>query len=305
MSRYNYIFVPLILLTLCCSINSENSNSPSPIEWYISGTPDSSKVDIFYIVSTNVATPNAPSYRATLSRKDLAAYNKEMQFINTHFGDSFNIISPFYHQFTLPFISLDEQQQKPVITSVSNEIIEAFDYYIKHINNGRRFIIMGFSQGAMMTLEVVKHLTPAQLNHFVCAYMMGYRLSESDLHHPNIKAAASSDDIHTVISFNSVASTNGIWSYVTKDAATCINPVNWTISSTPAQLNDSISVTIDTTENVLIVSGYPTNPFYAPILRAYVNQDNMHIADLILYIKHIKKNALVRKRVKTNKTYQK
>ena len=61
---------------------------------------------------------------------------------------------------------------------------------MKNQNNGHRFILAGFSQGAMLTIDLLKHMTDEQFSRMVANYMLGYRLSEKDLQHSCLKDSA-------------------------------------------------------------------------------------------------------------------
>ncbi len=71
----------------------------------------------------------------------------------------FNYIAPYYHQFTFDALSLSIEQSAQEYRKVAAEVCEAFDYYMKHKNQGRRFVLVGFSQGGMLVLDQLKHMS--------------------------------------------------------------------------------------------------------------------------------------------------
>ena len=299
----------LVFLAVSCSTGTKSAPYwGEESSWYMNEGSDT--VDVFYLVSTNVLSAQDDSgkevYRALLTDEDRAVMGQEMEFVHSHiFGDGFNFFSPIYHQFTMRAIRLPEQEFKAEFSEVSKEVCDAFDWYMEHWNNGRRFILAGFSQGAMLTLELLRHMSDEQYGRMVAAYALGYRLSEEDLECPHIKAAQGESDTQVVVSFNTVLSEDGIWPLVSGNAATCINPVSWSTDTTKvdflyteADTTMSLSVSINEQDNVLYVSGgeeffrnWMDRSFFST---ASVSHDCLHHWDILLYDAAIHDNALTR-----------
>ncbi len=277
--------------------------------WYNDGDSLSAqKVDVFYVFSTEVAKARDAQgnilMQATLNAEDRKFITQELSFVKRHiFHDDFNFIAPFYHQLTFEALCGYSSEVTVAYPNVSAEICEAFDYYMQHINNGRPFILAGFSQGAMLMIDLLKHLTDEQYSQMVATYMIGYRLSADDLLHPHIHAAQSDNDRQVVVSFNSVASLEGIWNLVSSGAATCMNPVNWHTDNASAQFiyeGDTCVAHVDTLNQVLIVTSrhkeryekwMKSNPLYSV---ANISPDNLHHWDLLFYTDQLHQNAVKR-----------
>lgn len=279
--------------------------------WFQSGDRyDTSKVDVIYFVSTDVLSAKDSkgrvAWQSQLIPSDVEAMSGEIAWVNKNmFYDDFNFSSPLYHQFTFDAIwQLDRKTfDKTVYNKVSREACEAFDYYMAKKNNGRPFILAGFSQGAMLTVEILKHMTDKQLSRMIACYTIGYRLSAEDLQHPNIKAATGETDKGVVISFNSTQTREAIWPFLCEGAATCINPVNWRTDSTPATFTfdgTTNEVHVDKQTNVLLVKTDSTEYFHCYFDKATffkdagVSIDNLHHWDLLFYSRMIHDNALKR-----------
>ena len=273
----------------------------SPDHWYQTGqTISEDQVDVFYILSTDVASAHDADgqeiYHATLSAGERVAMDKDYSYVYRKiFGDSFNFYAPYYHQFTINAIFLPEAEFQAQFKDVENEICEAFDYYMAHYNNGRRFILAGFSQGAMLSLTLLRHLTDEQYSRMVAAYVIGYRVSEEDLTHPHIRAAAGEDDLGVTISFNSVTDPDAIFPFVTDGAAVCINPLNWHTDSTPAELrfrDDTATVSVDPDHHVLVVKGLDADKYpVSPLIQDICKKGNLHSYDIQFYTGSIRENA--------------
>lgn len=278
--------------------------------WYQSETTSSSdKIDVIYFVSTEVLSAQdlrgSVSWQSQLIPSDLGAMREEMKYVEGNmFYEDFNFSAPYYHQFTFDAIwQLDRQDFQVVYDNVAREACEAFDYYMDNINNGRPFVLAGYSQGAMLTVDILKHMTDEQYSRMIACYTIGFRLSAEDLRHPHIKAATGETGRGVVISFNSVQTKDAIWPFLTEGAATCINPVNWKTDTTPATFTydgTSNEVHVDAQSNVLLVKTDNPQYFYDYYGKAKfygdagVSRDNLHHWDLLFYTRMIHDNALKR-----------
>ena len=296
------VILGLILIFSCSS--EQASPWASPDSWYQSDTEiNDGFVDVLYLVSTNIIKSFNPdsteSYIASLTDDERYPLNHEMEYMQTMvFKDSLNFFAPFYHQMTMNAIMLPEDQHSLYREQVEAEVCDAFDWYMEHQNGGRRFILSGFSQGAMLLIALLDHMTDEQYSRLVAAYMIGADLDAEDLRHPHVKAAQSAYDTGVTVSFNSVASVDGIWDYVCSDPAVCINPVNWCTDATPAAIYDSragveLSVAVDPEYNVLVVTGYGDDLPTAKVAGPWP-ENCLHSRELILYAEPLGRNALDR-----------
>lgn len=315
------VFAGIAAMTSC---NNKNVASASTSYWSDScswykpkAAYDSTKIDVIYFVSTAVLSAKDSagnvSWQSFLTDDDMPAINGEIAWVEANmFANDFNFSSPYYHQYTFDAITkLPADSFAVVYKKVVDDACEAFDYYFEHVNHGRPFVIAGFSQGAMITLDVVKHMNKEQLGKMIAAYSIGYRLSKEDLEHPNIVAANGETDTGVVVSFNSVQAKDATWAFVSEGAATAINPINWRTDATPASFtfewgDDKINnvAKVDTNLNVIMVE--TDNPSYyqkwmeaaTPFMEAGVSKNNLHHWDLLFYASRIHDNAL--KRAKQN-----
>ncbi len=312
----------LLVIVSACGFNNnaaQTSDNESYWEseeaWYQSDTAvNDDKIDLFYLVSTNVLSAKDSSgnvvYQSQLIEEDRKALGAEMGYAKKHFCQSdFNYFAPYYHQFTFEAIGLEPNIYKEVYASVTDEVCDAFDYYMEHKNNGRRFALVGFSQGGMLVLDLLKHMTDEQYERMVAAYAIGYRISAEDVKNKHIHPAYGETETGVTISFNSALSTNGVWPLVAEGAVTCINPVNWKTDSTPANFTyegEEHSVSIDKETNMLIVKTnrpeyyrkWTNNPAFQS---ANVHLDCLHHWDLLFYSDFIHGNIMKRAGVEGRK----
>lgn len=302
MKLHRLLFI-LLAAVSCCRTADEASQWDAPDSWYDNGeavNPDF--VDVFYLLSTDVVSSHDSlgnvSYTAVLTPEEREPMSYELNSTYTKiFPDSLNFFAPYYHQYTMDAISLEPEDFKPIYEKVTAEVLDAFDYYMEHLNGGRRFILAGFSQGADHVVDILKHLSEEQYSRMVAAYVIGFKLTPEDLESPNIVPADNADDTGVTVSFNSVASPDAVWDFVNGGAAVCTNPVNWTTDSTAAEFEyegDVYSVSVDPEINSLIVSGIDIDEFRFPMLDPFCKPGNLHHWDIKFYRPSIRENALHR-----------
>lgn len=289
----------LLLLSAFCLLCSCQSAWKSPDAWYVSDTIDGSYVDVFYLVSTNILESHDSRGRvsptAVLNQQEKDVLREEIAYMrNQVFSDSLNYFAPFYHQATLSaLLDSSPEEYAETMSVVEDEAWEAFRYYLDNYAGDRRFILAGFSQGAMLVKSILKRMDASELSRMVAAYVIGDELTEEDLLCPNIIPASGRTDTGVTVSFNSVCDVDAVWSAVCSAPVACINPVNWCTDATPAPLFDrgaSLSVALDTLRNVVVVTGYGDNPPKSAFDEPWP-KGNLHGQEIIIYASSIGQNA--------------
>ncbi|MDE7414120.1 MAG: DUF3089 domain-containing protein [Muribaculaceae bacterium] len=252
--------------------------------------------DIFYIPSTweydwypeegvvcHFADPSRADHRADMSI--------EIEGIADYMAEGNNFYSPFYRHISLnSWATLNEDTIKRRFDDVAFEDIKnAFDLYYKHHNEGRPFILAGFSQGGKAVVELLKTFDKSKREAMVAAYVMGYKVTPDDVVvSPWLIAAKDSLDTGVIICYNSVSDVRYVKPIVASPNVMAINPVNWKTDSTPAVLNDTIGVTLDAEFNVLVVNGYDGSSL--PNILDILNVGDYHGAEPWLYSECLKRN---------------
>lgn len=301
------VIIGLILVGGCNTTVSETTYPlPKPADWsraeywYQDSSPvDENKVDVFYVTSTDVvSSTNADGTKsplALLTAAECKAMKEEMRWFRQNiYTAEFNYFAPFYHQVTFEALGNPRGGRCALWDEAAQEVCEAFDYYITHKNRNRRFILVGFSQGASILRAILKHITDEQYARCVAAYAIGFQVTAEDLASPHIRAATNATDQGVIVSFNSVMYPAGEWKLLSGDAACSINPVNWRTDSTPAKFDydgQSLTATLNPTNHLLVVDGFtPKKTAFSD----YFPAGNLHVYDRTLYIKFLKENAILR-----------
>lgn len=173
-------------------IIAENTNARHP-------------ADVFYIYPTIFLGKEIRymDISASNERKDASDYS---MFNMSLFNGSANRFAPFYRQASLEAFMLGSYEASlPYLKLPCEDILDAFDYYIEHYNNGRPFIIAGFSQGAMMAECIIKNrLGNKKLRkNLIAAYLFGHSISPKTMRkYPQFRQSKTETDAGTFVSIN-------------------------------------------------------------------------------------------------------
>ena len=268
--------------------------------WYISEPATAQEADIFYILPTCVWDWTAEDGQlccySDYSRTDhIEAFMPSVELAENIFAQGqYGFYCPYYRQITLNVWMDGEAAVEELFPLSMEDVRESFDYYLEHYNNGRPFVLAGFSQGGKAVVELVKHLPAEAYGRMAAAYAIGYRISDEELaQYPQLLPATDSTGTGTIICYNSVACPEAACG-VLSPSDVCINPVNWTTDATPAILNDSVTVTVDTVNHLLIVDGLDPEHYYSPSLASTFPLGNYHLQELTLYQEHLRRNTALR-----------
>lgn len=272
MKRIVY-FIALITFwgVLSCS-SEENPAAYIPVApdyseeemWYNVMNDKGEGVDIFYVVSTWefdwLAKGGVISHYADVfNQHHRDNMDIEIKKIAAYMADGNNFYSPYYRHITLDtWATLDEDIIDKRFHDVAFvDIKNAFDHFRNNFNNGRPFILAGFSQGGKAVVELIKIMPEEMRERMVAAYVLGYKVTPDDVRQASwLVAAKDSTDTGVVICYNSVSDVKYIKPVISAPNAMCINPVNWRTDDTPAILHDTITVTLSPEHNVLVLDGY-------------------------------------------------
>lgn len=304
-----FLFVSLLvvlLLSIGFYLRSNNFTGYADNKmWCCKPLEASEATDVFYIVSTNIMQSYNPdgseTHIAVLDDKEKAVLAGEINYIQkSMFPEKVNFYAPYYHQVTMSAIAdttLTKQELDELTAKVANEVLDAFNYYMKHFNHGRPFILAGYSQGAIHVRNIVDQMSEEQLSHMVVAYMMGFGITKEQMANPNFKMAGGASDTGVTVSFTSLATPDAKYGPINKTDA-CINPVNWYTNSTPASFEfdgETLTSHVDEEHHVVIVDGFhydkhktqewSVNPW---------SKDNYHNFEIYFYAPSIRQNALDR-----------
>jgi hypothetical protein len=222
------------------------------------------EVDVFYLYPTvwkkvDAAEPNvcAIDNPEMLTRSKFAFAGQATAFENVG-----NVYAPYYRQVESSNLRLSIEEQLKVLGGIpKSDILAAFDYYIKHFNNGRPFILAGHSQGSNLLLFILEEYmkqNPDVYNRMIAAYVIGYSITDQFLaKNPHLKFAEGSDDTGVIISYNTESPDVAPGSSpVVLPGALAINPITWTRDETLATADKNLGSIIQKSDGS--IEGIPT-----------------------------------------------
>ncbi len=198
-------------------------------------SPDKA-VDVFYVYPTRyVAAPDGPVI-STINDPDMVAgAQNALGEQATAFAAIGNVYAPYYRQadagYALGLPTID------AVYDVSGGIPEAdvtgaFDYYVRHYNHGRPFILASHSQGsAVVALLLQDYMrdNPPVYAKMVAAYAMGWSFTQDYFsRNPHLRFALGPDDTGVIISYNTQGPLFVGKNPVVFPGAMAINPITWT-----------------------------------------------------------------------------
>lgn len=246
MSQKKILLLLIAILTSCiligCMDKNEATDYSKARHWLALPTSTDKEVDVFYLYptawhKTNKDEPNICAIdNPSMLRGAKGAYERQA----TAFETVGNIYAPYYRQVNAKYyLSLSMKEREKLISQGPKEdVFAAFDYYIKHYNKGRPFILASHSQGSILMLQLLsKYMkeNPDVYSRMIAAYVIGYSVTDDYLReNPHLKFAEGPDDIGVIISYNTEAPTIGGPNPVVLPGARVINPITWTTDETLA-----------------------------------------------------------------------
>lgn len=266
-----------------------------PAQWFIQDR--GGEADLFYIISTETGDHLMGSdtchYADTRDDYLRSRMRHEMHAVDSFYSGKLNYYSPYYRQVSMQSWATENMALVRLPLAIS-DVVRSWDYYLKHYNHGRPFILAGFSQGAHALMDIMKRMPDSVASRMVAAYVIGYKVTAEDTSAcRHLRPALGATDTGVTICFNSVKSVESEIPVVSGGNLFCINPVNWrtdTVSS-PFVLygrkkNDTLSARLDPESRLLLIEGYHIDKPMAVIGRS----GNYHHLELKFFYPYIRKN---------------
>ena len=299
----------IALASICCRESRVIPRKPDyrdSTQWYISDR--SAAADIFYIISTETGDWVLPDGKTICHFADTYSDSLrqpllgEMSGVDRLVAGNLNYYSPYYRQCSLQCF-MDESTLDERMAVSTADVRRAFRHYLREFNDGRPFILAGFSQGAMIMMDLLEEMDDDTYSRMIAAYAIGISIPQSEVDASSrIVPAGGPDDTGVTICYNSVESPeDAMW----ESSAVAINPVNWTTDATDAtliteptpnmpveeQAKDTLSVHLDTASGMLVVEGYTATDYVLPLIG---REGNYHSREIWLYRESLRENMALR-----------
>ena len=214
----------------------------NPAHWLSAPKDPRMKVDVFYLYPTAYAkaSPSAPIIGPIDDPGMIKGAHVAFQRQAWAFRTFANIYAPYYRQADAASrAALPQKEQVKIVAGApTQDGIAAFDYYIRHYNHGRPFILAGHSLGSNVTANLLAQYMrqrPDVYKRMIAAYVIGYSITPSYLsQHPFLKFAKGANDTGVIVSWNTEAPKVDGTNPVILPGGLVINPITWTRKQTGA-----------------------------------------------------------------------
>lgn len=238
MNKLIKIILLLVLAAFCSLASAQEPDYADTGSWAYWRVGENKPVDLF-IVCPTVDLGTGGNKNMSLADNEAkknfyGALNMERGIYEQHC----HMYAPYYRQAVLAAYDLPANEAEPYFNLAYKDVRAAFVYYMQHENNGRPFVLSGFSQGAEMCLRLLKEFgnTDFVKNNMVACYAIGWRFTPQEAaEYPYIQPAKCADDLGKVIIFNSEApEVTSSLMVPHGEKSFCINPLNWRTDGTMA-----------------------------------------------------------------------
>lgn len=238
MNKLMKIMLLLVLAAFCSLASAQEPDYADTGSWAYWRVGENKPSDLFIVCPTvdlGAGGNKNMSLADNEAKKNFyGALNMERGIYEQHC----RMYAPYYRQAVLADYDLPANEAEPYFNLAYKDVRAAFVYYMQHENNGRPFVLSGFSQGAEMCLRLLKEFgnTDFVKNNMVACYAIGWRFTPQEAkQYPYIRPAQSADDLGTVIMFNSEApEVTSSLMVPHGEKSFCINPLNWRTDGTMA-----------------------------------------------------------------------
>lgn len=239
-------FALLLVFSLAGCVNTEERASmyAQAENWAYLETDKTADADVFFICPT-VYGGEEDSFNMSMDDETtkadfLGATNMEKGI----YDQDARFFAPYYRQVGLNVYELPIEERETYLSIAYEDVKDAFTYYLEHYNEGRPIILAGFSQGADMSIRLLKDcFADEEVNDLLVAcYAIGWSITEEELEeYPHLRFASGEDDTGVIVSFNSEAETVTDSLMIPAGTRTlAINPLNWKTDGTPAGKEENL-----------------------------------------------------------------
>lgn len=252
-------------------------------------------VDVFYIYPTiymNGKTWNADANNKKLNKR-IDKY--PVKFQASIFNQVGRIYAPRYRQAHIKSFYDSTANGKAALDFAYEDVKKAFEYYMKHYNNGRPIIIVSHSQGTFHARQLLKDYfdTPEMKQKLVCAYVVGFGIYPEK--YEMLKPCQDATTTNCYVTWSSFKE-----GYKPKEVdmligKTCVNPISWKINNEKATGKGGILLNVNRKKLFTSEVQIKDNFLWVKTNMIIVRKINvMHLADFNLYWYDIRKNVAER-----------
>ena len=156
MNKLMKIILLLVLAAFCSLASAQEPDYADTGSWAYWRVGENKPADLFIVCPTvdlgTDGNKNMSLADNEAKKNFYGALNMERGIYEQHC----RMYAPYYRQAVLADYDLPANEAEPYFNLAYKDVRAAFVYYMQHENNGRPFVLAGFSQGAEMCLRLLK-----------------------------------------------------------------------------------------------------------------------------------------------------
>lgn len=238
MKKLCNLVLVLVLLTVCSLAAAQTPDYNDGGSWAYWRVGEGKAADLFIICPTVDLGTDGHTNMSLADEQTKANFVGALNMERGIYEQHCRMYAPYYRQAVLADYDLPIKEAEPYFNLAYKDVRAAFVYYMQHENNGRPFVLAGFSQGAEICLRLLKEFGNEDFvkNNMVACYAIGWRFTPQEAaEYPYIQPAKYADDLGKVIIFNSEAPEVTSSAIVPEGVKTfAINPLTWSCGSQKA-----------------------------------------------------------------------
>lgn len=315
MNKLIKIMLLLVLAAFCSLASAQEPDYADTGSWAYWRVGENKPADLFIVCPTVDLGTDGHTNMSLTDENIKGNFTGALNMQRGIYEKNCRMYAPYYRQAVLADYDLPIKEAEPYFNLAYKDVRAAFVYYMQHENNGRPFVLAGFSQGAEMCLRLLKEFGNEDFvkNNMVACYAIGWRFTPQEAaEYPYIQPAKCADDLGKVIIFNSEApEVTSSLMVPHGEKSFCINPLNWRTDGTMADkaLNSGACFTdysgsikrevpqltgccIDTERGVLKVTDIDKKQ-YPPVLSIFTD-GIYHLYDYQFFYRNLQQNVGLR-----------
>ena len=238
MNKLMKIMLLLVLAAFCSLASAHEPYYADAGSWAYWRVGESKPADLFIVCPTVDLGTDGHTNMSLTDENIKGNFTGALNMQRGIYEKNCRMYAPYYRQAVLADYDLPANEAEPYFNLAYKDVRAAFVYYMQHENNGRPFVLAGFSQGAEMCLRLLKEFGNEDFvkNNMVACYAIGWRFTPQEAEkYPYIQPAKCADDLGKVIIFNSEAPEVTSSAIVPEGVKTfAINPLTWSCGSQKA-----------------------------------------------------------------------
>lgn len=208
MNKLMKIMLLLVMAAFCSLASAQEPDYADAGSWAYWRVGENKAADLFIVCPTVDLGTDGHTNMSLTDENIKGNFTGALNMQRGIYEKNCRMYAPYYRQATLADYTLPRQDAAAYFDLAYSDVRAAFLYYMHHENNGRPFVLSGFSQGAEMCLRLLKEFgnTDFVKNNMVACYAIGWRFTPQEAEkYPYIQPAKCADDLGKVIIFNSEA----------------------------------------------------------------------------------------------------